>query len=66
MVAGIITIVAQVLGWLIERGKVRTETARQFFRWAETLGADVGSSKLRNYATRQQEWMNKTPWVESK
>jgi len=66
MVAGIITLATQILGWLIERGKIRAETMKAFYQWAEQLGADLGSSKLRNYATKQQEWLASNPWQETK
>lgn len=66
MWTAIITVAVQLLGWFLERAKIKNELAKEFFAWAERLGADQGSSQLRRYGFKQWQYLTDTPWQESK
>ena len=66
MLASILALAVQIVGWLIQRAAVRAESAKAFYEWAEMLGSDLGSSRLREYGAAQLDWFTKNPWKETK
>lgn len=66
MLGSILTVAIQLVGWLLKRAQIKGELLQQFYAWAEKLGADQGSAKLRKWSFTQSEWLKNNPWKETK
>lgn len=66
MLGSIIAVAVQLLGFFLKRAEIKGKLAEEYFAWAEKLGDDLGSSKLRDYVFTQQQWLKNNPWKETK
>lgn len=66
IIAAIIPVAIQLLGWFLDKSKADKETKEAFLQWVKLAAKDIGSVKLMQYADTQLQWFKDNPqWKES-
>lgn len=58
----IFEVAIKLLGYFLDKNKVSTETAKNFYAFVKSAGDDMGSVKLKAYSQKQLLWLKENPW----